>query len=280
MHLAMGEELELWDDQSWAFPNLATFQEDCAIKSAEITKDEAAPPPPPPPPPIKGKKKRSAVAAGGGDGGGESEDHELHIWTERERRKKMRNMFSNLHALLPHIPPKADKSTIVDEAVNYIKNLQQTLEELEKRKLERMHGVITQNKLTVQSREAFLAELGSSGNMAVTLAGPNQLYSGPDYPAIFKTWTSPNVILNICGRDGHINVCCMRKPGLFTAVCFVMEKHNLEVVSAQASSDRARSMYMIHARANGGSDQFQQAIFPIEETFKQAAAELMLWVNS
>lgn len=37
--------------------------------------------------------------------GGES-DHEIHIWTERERRKKMRNMFANLHALLPQLPPK------------------------------------------------------------------------------------------------------------------------------------------------------------------------------
>lgn len=40
-----------------------------------------------------------------GKGAGES-DHEIHIWTERERRKKMRNMFTNLHALLPHLHPK------------------------------------------------------------------------------------------------------------------------------------------------------------------------------
>ncbi|KAF3791597.1 Transcription factor [Nymphaea thermarum] len=33
-------------------------------------------------------------------------EHEVHIFTERERRKKMRSMFSNLHALLPHLPPK------------------------------------------------------------------------------------------------------------------------------------------------------------------------------
>lgn len=39
--------------------------------------------------------------------GGES-DHETHIWTERERRKKMRTMFSNLHALLPQLPPKVN----------------------------------------------------------------------------------------------------------------------------------------------------------------------------
>ncbi|MBA0854697.1 hypothetical protein Goshw_003800 [Gossypium schwendimanii] len=67
--------------------------------------------------------------------GSESDDeHDMHIWTERKRRKKMRNMFSNLHALLPHLPPKADKSTIVDEAVNYIKTLQQTLQNLRKTK--------------------------------------------------------------------------------------------------------------------------------------------------
>lgn len=36
----------------------------------------------------------------------ESPDHEIHIWTERERRKKMRDMFAKLHALLPQLPPK------------------------------------------------------------------------------------------------------------------------------------------------------------------------------
>ncbi|KAL0384225.1 UNVERIFIED_CONTAM: hypothetical protein Sradi_2816800 [Sesamum radiatum] len=105
------------------------------------------------------------------------------------------------------------------------------------------------------------------------------MFSGPEFPSIFKTWTSPNVILNVCGRDAHINVCSMKKPGLLTAVCFVMEKHKLELVSAHVSSDRNRSMYMIHARGNGGSEQFSQA-FPVEEIYKQAAAEIMLWVNS
>ena len=63
-------------------------------------------------------KKRGHVGAnrtgkkvGNGDGKdlkvGES-DHDIHIWTERERRKKMRNMFSSLHELLPHIPSKVN----------------------------------------------------------------------------------------------------------------------------------------------------------------------------
>lgn len=139
--LAMSDELGpdnslLWDDdddQSWSFSKyLGGHEDDDCTKElpvADITilegqaappNDEEAPPPPPPPPPLpplpvadKKKKKRSG---GGGDdegkGGGGDSDHELHIWTERERRKKMRNMFSGLHALLPHLPPKVINSII------------------------------------------------------------------------------------------------------------------------------------------------------------------------
>ena len=35
-----------------------------------------------------------------------SEQEKIHIFTERERRKKMRTMFTNLHALLPQLPTK------------------------------------------------------------------------------------------------------------------------------------------------------------------------------
>ncbi|MCE5167251.1 hypothetical protein HAX54_044787, partial [Datura stramonium] len=52
----------------------------------------------------KDGKGNGKAKVGAGEGG--EPDHEIHIQTERERRKKMRNMFSNLHALLPQLPPK------------------------------------------------------------------------------------------------------------------------------------------------------------------------------
>ncbi|XP_073037317.1 transcription factor bHLH95-like [Primulina eburnea] len=277
--LAMAEFLGhednfLWRNQSWPFPNLGDINgENNGKKLVDITnntdgqkptaKEEVAPPA------SKGKK-RSAAACKGGASGGEP-DNELHIWTERERRKKMRNMFGNLHALLPHLPPKPDKSTIVDEAVNYIKNMQQTLEKLEKQKLERLHGSkTTQKKPAVRSREAFLADQPST-----KMINPRNLsmFSGPP---VFKTWTSPNVTLNICGGDAQISVCGQRKPGLLTVICYVMEKYRLEVVSAQVSADGNRCMYTFHTRVsvNGIHGQFQDA-FPVEEIYKQAAAEII-----
>uniref|UniRef100_A0A6V7QXA5 BHLH domain-containing protein n=1 Tax=Ananas comosus var. bracteatus TaxID=296719 RepID=A0A6V7QXA5_ANACO len=214
-------------------------------------------------------------------------DHELHIWTERERRKKMRNMFSNLHALLPQLPPKADKSTIVDEAVNYIKTLQQSLQKLRKKKLDRLRGVVLSDpssssivgfntaNIADPTREGFMAEQGKKW---AAMSSPTAL-SIPHFPFCFQTWSTPNVVLSVAGDDAHISICCPKKPGLFTAALHVMEKHKLEVVSAQVSSDYFRSMYMIHARATRVSDQFPETLM-IEEIYKLAVGEMILWIST
>ncbi|XVE93386.1 hypothetical protein REPUB_Repub01dG0187400 [Reevesia pubescens] len=223
----------------------------------------------------------------GKGGGGESDDHEMHIWTERERRKKMRNMFSNLHALLPQLPPKADKSTIVDEAVNYIKTLQQTLQKLQKQKLERLQGAInfgyepklpsmmmTTQKQVFESREASLADQVSSSDLAnISTASATNFsnsLSVSQFPVLFQTWTSSNVVLNICGNEAQISVCSPKKPGLFTSICYILEKYKIEVISAHVSSDSNQSMFMIQAHASEASNQLSEA-FQVEEMFKQAA---------
>ncbi|KAH9695473.1 transcription factor bHLH95 [Citrus sinensis] len=259
----------------------------------------------------QGSSKKRARGEGGGEVGkdgnllkvsddkkavkvkeGESE-HEIHIWTERERRKKMRNMFANLHSLLPQLPPKADKSSIVDEAVSYIKTLQQTLRKLQKQKLERLQGVASfgfeaSAAITPQNKLAIVAhdhQQGSSSNLLganstdATNNSSNLLSVSPTYPVIFQTWTSSNVVLNICGDEAHISICSPKKPGMFSTICYVLEKHKIEVISAQVSSDLTRRMYMIQVHVNGASDQFSEAL-PVEEMYKQAASELMFWISS
>ncbi|CAN6544327.1 unnamed protein product [Malus baccata var. baccata] len=313
----------LWENQSWANlyfnsdnsggggdeeKNLGKEQETAVMEiSAEGHNQEKTVPPPP----AAGKKRKGGgggvgknVKAKGkgstrtGDkgkgvaGGNESDDHEMHILTERERRKKMRNMFANLHTLLPQLPAKADKSTIVDEAVSYVKTLQQTLQKLQKQKLERLQGVTTINldldpsintqDVAFSSREAFLANHGSS-NLATAsttpTSNPSNSFSASHFASIsFQTWTSPNVVANICGEEAHISVCTPKKPSLFTAICFLLEKYNIGVISAQITSDSNRSMYMIHTHARGAPDQFFE-VFPAVEIFRQAVAEIMLVVE-
>jgi hypothetical protein len=60
---------------------------------------------------VAGEQRAHEADVGGGSGKGnapvvEDADPNLHIFTERERRKKMKNMFSTLLALLPQLPDK------------------------------------------------------------------------------------------------------------------------------------------------------------------------------
>ncbi|KAJ9674372.1 hypothetical protein PVL29_023742 [Vitis rotundifolia] len=233
------------------------------------------------------KRGRRAKASDGG--GGESE-HETHIWTERERRKKMRNMFSSLHALLPQLPPKADKSTIVDEAVNYIKTLQNSLIKLQKQRHEMQQSatavdceqsIITSQALAPDTRETSLPAGDRSLKNCFSLPTnkPN-LLSVPSSPLCFQTWFSPNIVVSMCGNDAHISVCSSRKPGLLATIFYILEKHKLDVLSAHISSTQQRNMYMIHAHASGVSDDQLPRGLAVEEIFKLAVGEMTLWLSS
>ncbi|GER44833.1 basic helix-loop-helix (bHLH) DNA-bindingsuperfamily protein [Striga asiatica] len=250
-----GQDTFFWDD-SCSFPILA----DNKGKDEVAERESLAANP----------KKRKA----GGDEKKSEHDQQQHIWIERERRKKMRDMFANLHALMPHLPPRADKATIVDEAVVFIQKLQQTLGALQTQKAQRLYG---NAKVSAQTREAFIAEQVSTSRGPTTSSNPSPLIAGG--PIYFKTWTSPNVILSACGKDAQINICCPTKPCLLAVICFVLDKYKIEVLSGQVSSGVNRSMFMLQVRATGPLVQLSGSSLVVEEIFKQAAAELMVWVQ-
>jgi hypothetical protein len=66
-----------------------------------------------------------------GDGGSDNDkgerveavgDHALHIWTERDRRKKMKSVSSSLHSLLPRLPPKVSMVILIFLIICYLVN--------------------------------------------------------------------------------------------------------------------------------------------------------------
>ncbi|KAL3538864.1 hypothetical protein ACH5RR_002230 [Cinchona calisaya] len=296
------EDSFVWENESWAFLNSDKSGGSDENPSNKLHHDSNNSNCPTPreaeagarPSSRKRKARKGKQPATGGDdqvGKGVESDHEMHIWTERERRKKMRSMFSNLQALLPQLPSKADKSTIVDEAVNYIRSLQQTLQKLQKQKLEMLQGLttinydhrslISPNKLLgteSSSREAFLADQGPSSYHQLMTNNPNPLVV-PRYPTCFRTWAAPNMVLNVCGDKAQINICCPKKAGLFSAICYFLEKHKVEVLSAHVSSDHYRSMYMIQVHASGALDQFAEA-FSLDDIFQLAIGDIMMYMSS
>lgn len=60
-------------------------------------------------------------------------------------------------------------------------------------------------------------------------------------------WSGPSVVLNLCGGDqAFINVSVARRPGVLTMIVDVLERHSIDVVTAQIASDQSRSLFTIH----------------------------------
>ncbi|KAF5745617.1 transcription factor bHLH95-like [Tripterygium wilfordii] len=243
---------------------------------------------------IRKKRKGSNEAKdknGGGGGGGDGlEDQEMttHMLMERRRRRKMKDMFSELHVLLfgPHAA-KADKSTIIDEAVSKIKSLEEEIKIKEKQKeqLLKQKNQIASN--TNISREAFLANQAASTPIAsidvgaVTGTGSSSSSSYSNGPIMFQTWNFMNVVLSICGNEAQYFVCSSKKQlGLMSSIIFVFEKYGVDVISANLSTHGNKRTYTFQARLTGISHEVGKTPPIVVKLFKQAAKELSLLVCS
>ncbi|OIV92525.1 hypothetical protein TanjilG_02288 [Lupinus angustifolius] len=205
---------------------------------------------------------------------------EMHLRIERERRKKMRNMYSTLRALIPKLPSKVDQITIVSEAMNYIKSLEQTLEMLEKQKQERLqtNDPFKYESSMINSRdETCIGNNGSCNNLVCAMSSnPKDSTSTliPQHLVAFQTWCSPNVVLNICGNKAQLCIYTTKNLELLTTIAFVLDKHNIEVIAANIWCNDNGKGCMILAQTNVvSSHQFPEATL-VEQIYKQATEEI------
>uniref|UniRef100_A0A0D3F675 BHLH domain-containing protein n=1 Tax=Oryza barthii TaxID=65489 RepID=A0A0D3F675_9ORYZ len=120
---------------------------------------------------------------GGGGGGGRSRER-MHIFAERERRRKIKNMFTDLRDLVPSLTNKA-----------------------------------------------------------------------------------------------FINVSVARRPGVLTMIVDVLERHSIDVVTAQIASDQSRSLFTIHTSVDRERGMFMDTA-TAEEIYQLAVSEIMVWLHS
>ncbi|XP_047337817.1 transcription factor bHLH95-like [Impatiens glandulifera] len=243
------------------------------------------PPAPPLSPPMKkrrsGRKGKGVVVVEGGDGGGGGRAKiGNHILNERERRKKMNDKFSTLHHLLPHIPTKSNRSSIIGEATRYIKKLQVILQDGERQKLERVQNGVVEN-LTSKVE----ISTGESSNNNNNNNKDRTLIVSSDFGPVFETWSWPNVVLNMCGEYGQFSVCTLKKPNILSSISFLFEQFKLDVVNCNINiSNQSSYMYMFLTQVmrNGSSTDHLELPTAAEvlEIFKRAAAEISYWLSS
>nr|CAB3446838.1 unnamed protein product [Digitaria exilis] len=207
---------------------------------------------------LTGKGSLAAAAAADNDG-----DLKTHIVTERERRKRMKDLFSNLQALMPHVPEKVDKATLVGETIHFIRTLEQTKVQLEKRKHEQALAWQAAAAASMSSVSASQTAQGmaamSNGwghvprqqqpatSAAAIPVVPAPLLTAAMGPIGFQTWSAPNVVLSVSNNKGIINLCLPKQPRLLTVAMSVLSKHGIDVITVQVAADGGWSLITIYA---------------------------------
>ncbi|KAK1440653.1 hypothetical protein QVD17_06482 [Tagetes erecta] len=161
-----------------------------------------------------------------------------HVLAERKRREKLAQRFISLSSLLPDLK-KMDKATVLEDAANYIQELQNRVKELEEasctKKKNKQESLITCKRSRLSSSD----DNGSSSNEANF-----EDSSSPCNPEIEVRLSGCSLLVEIYSRTNCISLVRvlseMHKLGLSVISCSTMpfaDTTLLVTIVAQKSDD-------------------------------------------
>ncbi|XP_014505901.1 transcription factor bHLH18 isoform X1 [Vigna radiata var. radiata] len=131
-----------------------------------------------------------------------------HVIAERKRREKLSQRFIALSALVPGLK-KTDKATVLEDAIKYVKQLQERVKILEEQTVDK----------TVESA-IFVKR-------SVVFSGDDSTYSGEN-----TDQSVPEIEARISGKEVLVRLHCDKHSGRTAAILRELEKHNLTVQSS------------------------------------------------
>ncbi|KAF5780226.1 putative transcription factor bHLH family [Helianthus annuus] len=144
-----------------------------------------------------------------------------HVLAERKRREKMNQHFISLSALLPNLK-KMDKASVLEDASNYIKELQDRVKELE--------GLQSTKRKAVQ--ECVISMKRSRINNS------DDEYSSSDETDSRESTSpcksSPEIEVRISGSSVLVRVHCQKNISSLVNILNKMQKLGLSIISSSA----------------------------------------------
>lgn len=143
-----------------------------------------------------------------------------HIIAERKRREKISQQFIALSALIPGLK-KMDKATVLGDAINHVKQLQEQVKVLEEEnKRKRVESVVYVEKSKVSSNEDVSDTSSNSGD-------------GNSYDPSSKTNASvPEVEARVSEKHVLIRIHCQKQKGVFMNILKEIENRHLTVINS------------------------------------------------
>ncbi|KAI3747824.1 hypothetical protein L6452_10499 [Arctium lappa] len=143
-----------------------------------------------------------------------------HVFAERKRREKLAQRFISLYALLPQLK-KMDKAAVLEDASNYIKELQKQVKELEATQEKGKH-IIQQSTVSIGRSKLC----GGPG-------GKDHASSSEEIKTLSSSSANdPEIVVRISGCSALVRIYCQKNPSMVLIALAEMERLHLAVVSS------------------------------------------------
>ncbi|KAH9313168.1 hypothetical protein KI387_028203, partial [Taxus chinensis] len=158
-------------------------------------------------------------------------EREIHIWTERKRRMKMSCMLNTLLSLLPAHHGKIDKARIIEKAINYIKTLQRTLNDLQAEKSEAEASLNKKSLLSMKSKDSY-QDCDAQIPLSLTMV-PNSC----DVKILGY---------DVVGNHAFTTIWAPQQTGFLPKLIFIMDANQLEIVDCTLNTEGCNNLYTLH----------------------------------
>ncbi|XP_011080947.1 transcription factor EGL1 isoform X1 [Sesamum indicum] len=179
-----------------------------------------------------------------------------HVLSERKRREKINERFTILGSLVPS-GGKVDKVSILDHTIEYLRELERRVEELESYKEAAELGSSTQSK-PLDAIERTSDNYGPSKNgstkkpsMNKRKASEMEKTGGETNRARLRDSSTDNLTVTIADKDVLIEMRCFWRECVLLEVMEAISKLHLDTQSAQSSIDDGILSMTLKAKCKG-----------------------------
>ncbi|RZC91729.1 hypothetical protein C5167_027792 [Papaver somniferum] len=140
-----------------------------------------------------------------------------HVMAERNRREKLNQQFIALSAVLPGLT-KMDKASVLGDAVNYLKQLQEKVKTFEEQTIKKT----VESVIFLKKTQIYADDSESSSSNGNSIDG-----STHDEPV-------PEIEARVCHKNVLIRIHCEKRKGVFVKILSQIEKLHLSIMNSNA----------------------------------------------
>jgi hypothetical protein len=222
------------------------------------------------------EERRSA--GGSRKGGGSAEEvNGSHVLAERRRREKLNDRFITLRALVPFVT-KMDKASILGDAIDYVKELQRRIKDLEAQN-NQLHEVVeartakrpinmnksemymdNQPKMQFNDKLSTIEQTAKTGDPTSTNSSLRE--NGQEVPG------DADVQVSIEGDEAILNLKCPWRKNLLLDILQTLSNLQFDVFAVQASTGNDHLAASLKAKMRNDATLARPNVLAVRETLQ------------